>query len=176
MTRRNPLQRTVALLLCVFLCLGAAFSMMGAANAASVEPPASGVTIEIMLPVDWASTSAAAKVCVTDETGGGFASAEVRIDRGGSWRNITASLEQRDSRYYGTVDITANCTIYVRVTGHDGEVYENSRYMECFDTTPPTLRASVSGDVLKVEAADDLSGVAHPRPHWSDWCSTSRPR
>ena len=43
----------------------------------------------------------------------------------------------------------AICTIYVRVTGHDGEVYENSRYMECFDTTPPTLRASVSGDVLK---------------------------
>ena len=160
MTRRKPLQRTVALLLCVFLCLGTAFSMMGAAYAADVEPSASGVTIEIMLPVDWASASAAAKVCVTDETGGGFASAEVRIDRGGSWRNITASLEQRDSRYYGTVDITANCTIYVRVTGHDGEVYENSRYMECFDTTPPTLRASVSGDVLKVEAADDLSGVA----------------
>ena len=159
MTRRKPLQRMAALLLCVFLCLGAAFSMMGAAHAANTEP--SGITIEIMLPPDWANTSAAAKVCVTDETGGGFASAEVRIDRGGSWRNITASLEQRDSRYYGTVDITANCTIYVRVTGHDGEVYENSRYMECFDTTPPTLRASVSGDVLRVEAADDLSGVAH---------------
>lgn len=159
MTRRNPLQRTVALLLCVFLCLGTAFSMMGAAYAADVEPSASGVTIEIMLPVDWASTSAAAKVCVTDQTGGGFASAEVRVDRGG-WQNITASLERRDSRYYGTVDITANCTVYVRVTGHDGQVYENSRYMECFDTTPPTVRASVSGNVLRVEAADDLSGVA----------------
>lgn len=159
MTRRKPLQRTVALLLCVFLCLGTAFSMMGAAYAADMEPSASGVTIEIMLPVDWASTSAAAKVCVTDQTGGGFASAEVRVDRGG-WQNITASLERRDSRYYGTVDITANCTVYVRVTGHDGQVYENSRYMECFDTTPPTLRASISGNVLRVEAADDLSGVA----------------
>lgn len=160
MTRRNPLQRTVALLLCVFLCLGAAFSMMGAAYAADMEPSASGVTIEIMLPVDWASTSAAAKVCVTDETGGGFASAEVRVDRGGSWRDITANMERRDSRYYGTVDITANCTVYVRVTGHDGQVYENSRYMECFDTTPPTVRASVSGNVLRVEASDNLSGVA----------------
>jgi len=158
MTKRNPLQRMAALLLCVFLCLGTAFSMMGAAHAASVEP--SGVTIEIMLPPDWASASAAAKVCVTDGTGGGFASVEVRVDRGGSWRDITASMERRDSRYYGTVTITANCTVYVRVTGHDGEVYENSRYMECFDTTPPTLRGSVSGDVLRVEAADDLSGVA----------------
>lgn len=159
MTRRKPLQRTVALLLCVFLCLGAAFSMMGAAYAADLEPPASGVTIEIMLPSDWASTSAAAKVCITDQTGGGFASAEVRIDRGGSWRNITASLEQREDRYYGVVDITDNCTVYVRVTGHDGEVYENSRYMECFDRTPPTVRASISGNVLRVEASDNLSGV-----------------
>lgn len=154
MTRRKPLQRTVALLLCVFLCLGTAFSMMGAAYAAD-----SPITIEIMLPADWASTSTAAKVCVTDQTGGGFASAEVRIDRGG-WQNITASLERRDSRYYGTVDITANCTVYVRVTSHDGQVYENSRYMECFDTTPPTVRASVSGNVLRVEASDNLSGVA----------------
>ena len=159
MTRRKPLQRTVALLLCVFLCLGTAFSMMGAAYAADVEPSASGITIEIMLPADWASTSAAAKVCVTDQTGDGFASAEVRVDRGG-WQNITASMERRDSRYYGTVDMTANGTVYVRVTGHDGEVYENSRYMECFDTTPPTVRASISGNVLRVEAADDLSGVA----------------
>ena len=108
MTRRKPLQRTVALLLCVFLCLGAAFSMMGAAYAADLEPPASGVTIEIMLPSDWASTSAAAKVCITDQTGGGFASAEVRIDRGGSWRNITASLEQREDRYYGVVDMSVS--------------------------------------------------------------------
>ena len=38
MTKRKPLQRAAALLLCVFLCLGAAFSMMGAAYAAEVEP------------------------------------------------------------------------------------------------------------------------------------------
>ena len=158
MTKGKPLQRIAALLLCVFLCLGAVFSMMGAAHAAEVEP--SGIAIEIMLPPDWASASAAAKVCVTDETGGGFASVEVRIDRGSSWRDITASMERRDSRYYGTIMITSNCTIYVRVTGHDGEVYENSRYMECFDATAPTLRGSVSGNVLKVEAADDFSGVA----------------
>ena len=159
MTRRKTLQRTVALLLCVFLCLGAAFSMMGAANAANAEPSASGVTIEIMLPVDWASTSAAARVCVTDDTGGGFASVEARIDRDGSWRNITAGLERRDNRYYGVIDITSNCTIYVRVTGYDGEVYENSRYMECFDRTAPTLRASIDGRLLRAEASDDLSGV-----------------
>ena len=91
MTRRKPLHRMAALLLCVFLCLGAAFSMMGAAHAANTEP--SGITIEIMLPPDWANTSAAAKVCVTDETGGGFASAEVRIDRSGGWRDITARAD-----------------------------------------------------------------------------------
>lgn len=160
MTRRTPLQRTVAMLLCVFLCLGTVFSMMVTAYAADLEQPASGVAIEIMLPADWASTSTAAKVCVTDKTGGDFASVEVRIDRSGSWRDITASMEQRENRYYGEINITDNCTIYIRVTGHDGEVYENSRYMECFDRTPPTVQASISGNVLRVEASDDLSGVA----------------
>ena len=161
MTRTKPLQRTVALLLCVFLCLGTAFSMTGAAYAADVELPASGVTIEIMLPSDWANTSTTAKVCVTDKTGGGFASAEIRIDRDGSWRDITASMERQENRYYGTVDITNNCTVYVRVTGHDGEIFENSRYMECFDRNAPTVKANISGDVLRVEASDDLSGLAH---------------
>lgn len=154
------LKRTTALLLCVLLCLGTVFSTMGAAYAADVEPTVSGVAIEIMLPPDWASTSADAKICVTDKTGSGFASVEARVDRSGSWRDITASMERQNNRYYGTVTITTNCTVYVRVTGHDGELYENSRYLECFDTTPPTLHSSVSGDVLRVEAADDLSGVA----------------
>ena len=99
MTKRTPLHRTAALLLCVLLCLRMAVSMMDAAHAADVELPASGVAIEIMLPTDWASTRATAKICVTDKTGGGFASAEVRIDRNGSWRDITASLEhQQEAR------------------------------------------------------------------------------
>ena len=160
MTGRKILHRMVALLLCAFLCLGMALSTMAVAYAAGQEQAASGAAIEIMLPADWASVSAAAKVCVTDQTGGGFASVEVRIDRDGSWRDITASLEQRQNRYYGVVDITDNCTVYVRVTGHNGEVYENSRYMECFDRTPPTVRTSISGNTLRVEASDDLSGVA----------------
>ncbi len=160
MTGRKILHRMAALLLCAFLCLGMALSTMAVAYATDQEQPASSVAIEIMLPADWASVSAAAKVCVTDQTGSGFASVEVRIDRGGSWRDITASLEQRQDRYYGVVDITDNCTVYVRVTGHDGEVYENSRYMECFDRTPPTVRTSISGNALRVEASDDLSGVA----------------
>ena len=160
MTGRKILHRMAALLLCAFLCLGMALSTMAVAYAAGQEQAASSVAIEIMLPADWASVSAAAKVCVTDQTGSGFASVEVRIDRGGSWRDITASLEQRQDRYYGVVDITDNCTVYVRVTGHDGEVYENSRYMECFDRTPPTVRTSISGNALRVEASDDLSGVA----------------
>jgi len=158
MTRKNYRQRTVALLLCVFLCIGTAFSMIGTAHAADL--PASGITIEIMLPTDWASDTAAAKVCVTDETGGGFASVEVKTNRSSTWQDITTRLEPHENRYYGVIDIDKNCTVYVRVTGHDGQVYENSRYMECFDRTPPTVRASVNGENLLVEANDDLSGVA----------------
>lgn len=157
MTRNKSLRRMAALLLCAFLCLG---TVLGTAYAADVESSPSGISIEIMLPVDWANTSAAAKVCVTDEAGGGFASVEARIDRSGSWRDITDSLERRENRYYGEIDISDNCTVYIRVTGHNGEVYENFRHLVCFDRTPPTVKASVSGDVLRAEASDDISGLA----------------
>ena len=61
MTRRKPLHRMAALLLCVFLCLGAAFSMMGAAYAAEVEP--SGIKVEITKPPNRTSGSADVRYC-----------------------------------------------------------------------------------------------------------------
>lgn len=155
--KKRHLKYLLTPLLCICLCMGAAFSMVGAACAAEEPSP---VSIAIMLPASWANSSAAAKICVADTAGKGFAKVEIRMDRNGSWRDITASLEQREGRYYGAVDMTDNGAVYVRVTGCDGEIYENSRYIECFDHTPPTLRTSASGDSLHVEAADDLSGVA----------------
>lgn len=69
-------------------------------------------------------------------------------------------MKQNENRWYGEIDLSENCTVYVCATGHDGKVYEKSRYMECFDRTAPTLRASMDGRLLRAEAKDDLSGVA----------------
>ncbi len=147
------LKRTTALLLCLILSSGVMLPA-GAAYAADAD----AISAQILLPADWAAQSTFAKICIIDEAGNGFSSVQVKVE-GGNWKDITNDLEQRDSRCYGVVNISDNCTVYVRVTGQDGKIYENSRYIECFDRTPPTVKGHISGDTLKVECSDDLSGV-----------------
>lgn len=174
--RTKSLQRMAAVLLCVFLCLGTAFFTMSTASAAELEdaasavepdeppadtlPPVFGVDIALTPPEGWTQTSANVALCVTDETGGGFASVEVRTGEDEVWLDITDSLEQTESGYRGTMQVTENGTFFVRVTGLNGEVTEKSCAVECFDTTAPDLQASIVEGILHLEATDDLSGVA----------------
>lgn len=134
--------------------------LTGCTGKAPAPIPASNLSIKITPPSGWATGSAAAEFCITDEAGSGFALVQVKIEKNGQWRDVTDTLKQRDNRWYGEIDLSENCTIYVCATGHDGKVYEKSRYMECFDRTAPTLRASMDGRLLRAEAKDDLSGVA----------------
>lgn len=134
--------------------------LTGCTGKAPAPIPASNLSIKITPPSGWATGSAAAEFCITDEAGSGFALVQVKIEKNGQWRDVTDTLKQRDNRWYGEIDLSENCTVYVCATGHDGKVYEKSRYMECFDRTAPTLRASMDGRLLRAEAKDDLSGVA----------------
>lgn len=183
--RTRSLRRTAAVLLCAFLCLGAVFLTISAANAAGLEdaasaagledaastpemdepasdtqPPAFGVGIELTPPEGWVQTGASVTLCVTDETGGGFASVEVRTGEDDIWLDITGSLEQTGNGYRATMQVTENGTFFARVTGLSGEIAEKSCIVECFDRAAPDLRASISVGTLHLEATDDLSGVA----------------
>ena len=125
------------------------------------EPlPAFNLSIQITPPSGWATNRAEAEFRITDESGGGLALVQVKIEKNGQWRDVTDNLKQRNSRWYGEIELSENCTVYVCATGHDGKVYEKSRYIECFDRTAPTLRASIDGKLLRAEAKDDLSGVS----------------
>lgn len=134
--------------------------LTGCTGKAPAPIPASNLSIKITPPSGWATGSAAAEFRITDEAGNGFALVQVKIEKNGQWRDVTDGLKQRDNRWYGEIDLSENCTVYVCATGHDGKVYEKSRYIECFDRTAPTLRASMDGRLLRAEAKDDLSGVA----------------
>lgn len=134
--------------------------LTGCTGKAPAPIPASNLSIKITSPSGWATGSAAAEFCITDEAGNGFSLVQVKIEKNGQWRDVTDSLNQRDNRWYGEIGLSENCTVYVCATGHDGKVYEKSRYIECFDRTAPTLRASIDGRLLRAEANDDLSGVA----------------
>lgn len=148
----------IKLLLCMLLCTVMAVPMAGPALAFadSGGDAASGITIRITPPSGWAVQRAEVEVRITDNTGAGFQTAQVKAGSG-NWRDITRELEQTENRCYCVVEITENCTIYVRVTGLDSKIYEKSQYIRCFNTASDdrgnsTPAASGGSVKLKVPA------------------------
>lgn len=125
-----------------------------------VPPLQSEFSIDIVPPTGWKTKETAVEFVLTDQSGAGFEKVEVKIEKNGNWQDVTNSLIQKGNEYFGQVEIAENSTIYVSVTGKDEKVHDKSRYIECFDRTAPTVRAGVSGKLLRVQAEDDLSGVA----------------
>lgn len=161
------LSRVIPPLLCASLCAcgtAPAASAVPAVSAASLSAyveTAASLSLELEAPTAWSRDSAEVAVTITDSSGSGFASAEVKVGRDGSWRDITASLRQSGgSRYSGVVEVSDNGPVAVKVTGHDGTVYEQSCDVACLDRTAPTVRAVVDGGKLCIEARDNRSGIA----------------
>lgn len=118
--------------------------------------PEPSYTITILSPSGWYTKAANVEIRVTDDNGTGWKTVEYKIERGGSWIDLTDDLTDRNR---ASVEITENCTIYVTVTDKDGKAHAKSRYIECFDRAAPTIKAGIDGKLLRVEASDDLSGV-----------------
>ncbi len=118
----------------------------------------SSISIQIAAPAGWTNCDAIVSVTITDNTGDGFEKAMVNDN--GSWRDITAALEQQGRQYHAVMTVSDNCIVSASVTGWDGQTYEKSQYIGCFDRTAPTLRTSFTDSQLHVETADNISGVA----------------
>lgn len=131
---RKSLGRVFRLLLCALLCMAMVVPLTGTAMAFDGSNEEQNITIRITQPSGVAQGSAAVEICVTDNAGAGFQSAQVQAG-GGSWRDVTTELEQKGNCWYCVEDITENCTVQVRVIGLDGIVYEKSEYIQCFSTT-----------------------------------------
>ena len=112
------------------------------------------VVITIIVPDGWQKEPAKAAIQVEDVAGNGsfsVAKVEARISENGSWLDVTQERE---------VTVTGNCSVYVRVTDQNGQTYTQSRYIECFDQTKPTLSAAAKNGVLIIWGTDEGSGVA----------------
>lgn len=116
--------------------------------------------MELEAPTDWNRESAEVAVTITNHAGEGFAAVEAKIGRDGDWSDIKDTLRQSGSRYSGVVEVSDNGPVAVKVTGHDGTVYEQSCDVACLDRTAPTVRAVVDGGKLCIEARDNRSGIA----------------
>ena len=135
MKAKAPKWPIIPLMLCIALCVGLSLLLAGRAFAldSADAVPASGVIVEIAPPTGYADKSAEIGFTITDTAGDGFASAKVKLGLDGEWRDVTDTLERWESRYTGRVTITDNCAVTVKVTGHDGKVYEKMCYVNCFE-------------------------------------------
>jgi len=143
--------------LMLFVLMAAAPSTMGyitkTGAAAGFSSAAQGeISISFNLPKGWYTRrEARVGIAVIDAHEIGILKVEAKSVQNGNWMDVTDTLY---------LDISENCTVYIQVTDYTGAVTAKSVYVECFDRERPTVRASRSGRLLRVEAKDDLSGVA----------------
>ncbi len=111
------------------------------------------VQITISPDAGWYTDSARVRVSVKDtKDSGNFTiySVEAKIGQNGTWTDIT------DDMY---IDVSENCTVYVKVTDSNNITYEKNKAIKCFDVTKPTFNAAVNDGTLTVQASDTQSGV-----------------
>ena len=132
-----------------FLCLTTPLLQAQTAYAAENTTPA--ITIE--KPDGWKQGETTITVTVDAShmpEGFSIAKIEAKAGKDGSWQDVTGS---------GSISITGNRTVYVRVTDGDGKVYEQNRSIKCYDTEKPTLSASLTDGVLTIQGNDTVSGI-----------------
>lgn len=120
------------------------------------KPAAPSFAIRILRPSGWYTDKASVTIRVKDENSTAWKKVEVKIEKNGSWQDLTDKLTDTDTTDF---IISENCTLYVTVTDKDGKTHTKSAYIECFDREAPTVRAGIDGALLRVEASDALSGV-----------------
>lgn len=124
----------------------------------TAEPvPEGAYKITVVSPAKWQKDRATAKINIVDVNGTGWANIRIVVATENGWQTVVDGDDQ--SAGYA-VELRENATIHVSITDHAGNVQAKSEAISCFDSTPPTVKAGVSGEVICIEATDSTSGVA----------------
>ena len=124
----------------------------------TAEPvPEGAYKITVVSPAKWQKDKATAKINIVDVNGTGWANIRIVVATENGWQTIVDGDDQSASY---SVELRENATIHVSITDHAGNVQAKSEAISCFDSTPPTVKAGVSGEVICIEATDSISGVA----------------
>ena len=124
----------------------------------TAEPvPEGAYKITVVSPAKWQKDRATAKINIVDVNGTGWANIRIVVATENGWQTVVDGDDQSASY---SVELRENATIHVSITDHAGNVQAKSEAISCFDSTPPTVKAGVSGEVICIEATDSTSGVA----------------
>ena len=109
------------------------------------------VTITLAGPEGWVSSEGEVKVSVEVAKESGVEVKSIEAKQGnGRWTDVTENM---------TFTATDNGKVTVRVKDTEGNSYEESIELACFDKEIPTLIAAVNNGVLHIQAQDGLSGI-----------------
>ena len=124
----------------------------------TAEPmPEGAYKITVVSPAKWQKDKATAKINIVDVNGTGWANIRIVVATENGWQTVVDGDDQSASY---SVELRENAMIHVSITDHAGNVQAKSEAISCFDSTPPTVKAGVSGEVICIEATDSTSGVA----------------
>lgn len=118
--------------------------------------PAGSYTITVTPPAKWQTSKATAKVKIADQNGTGWAHIKIVLAAPSAWMTVVDG-DSQEKEY--TVTVGENSTLYVSITDHAGNVQAKSEAITCFDAKAPTVRAGISGEMICIEASDEISGV-----------------
>ncbi len=117
-------------------------------------PVVPNVYLTIFTDYEWNNSRyAVAHVVVSDIANSGefeVQTIRAKLGRDGDWFDITQSRE---------IVLSENGSIYIQITDTQGNIYEKTANITCFDYEKPYLNAAVVDGVLKIQPYDSTSGV-----------------
>lgn len=118
--------------------------------------PVGSYAISITPPEKWQTGKATATVKITDQNGTGWVHIKIVLAAPSAWTTV-ADGDSQEKEY--AVTLRENSTLYVSITDHAGNVQSKSEAITCFDDKAPTVRAGISGEMICIEASDEISGM-----------------
>ena len=119
--------------------------------------PEAEYALDADIPTGWHNAPVTITVRIVDKKGTGWNKAEAALGENAQRTDLTEQLAHDGLARYTVPD---NGIVFFFVTDPYGTEHTLTLELRCIDLEAPVLRAGVSGTLLRVEAADTLSGIA----------------
>ena len=119
--------------------------------------PEAEYALDADIPTGWHNAPVTITVRIVDKKGTGWNKAEAALGENAQRTDLTEQLAHDGLARYTVPD---NGTVFIFITDPFGAEHKKELTVSCMDFEAPRLRAGVSGTLLRVEAADTLSGIA----------------
>ena len=119
--------------------------------------PEAEYALDADIPAGWNNAPVTVTVRIRDKNNAGWQKVEAALRETAERTDLTEQLAHDGLARYTVPD---NGIVFFFVTDPYGAEHKKELTVSCMDFEAPRLRAGVSGTLLRVEAADTLSGIA----------------